>query len=201
MIVSAKVHITPEMISVDGQTVFAADNLLKDAYRSLEIDHPKFYKMDQLSKLGLLSVEYLIGKTKVNERYNDNEIALVFNNRDASAGSDIEHQKAFKIGHASPSIFVYTLPNIVLGEIAIRNKWYGEQICTVSDQPNIGPLYQQCLTLMNKRKAEAIILLNINSIEDKFEARTLLIEKDGNPEGVPFSMEMLNQIFEEDARS
>jgi len=201
MIVSAKVHITPEMISVDGQPVFKADDLLKDAYRSLGIDHPKFYKMDQLSKLGLLSVEYLIGKTKVNERYNDDEIALVFNNRDASAGSDLEHQKAFNIGHASPSIFVYTLPNIVLGEIAIRNKWYGEQLCTVSDQPNIGSLYQHCLTLMNKGKAKAIILLNINSIEDKFEARTLLIEKDGIHEGIPFSMEMLNQLFKEDARS
>jgi 3-oxoacyl-[acyl-carrier-protein] synthase-1 len=26
----------------------------------------------------------------------------------------------------SPSVFVYTLPNIVTGEIAIRNKFYGE---------------------------------------------------------------------------
>ena len=31
----------------------------------------------------------------------------------------------------SPSIFVYTLPNIVSGEIAIRHKYYGESTCYV----------------------------------------------------------------------
>ena len=35
----------------------------------------------------------------------------------------IQHADSY---YPSPALFVYTLPNIVTGEIAIRNKYYGE---------------------------------------------------------------------------
>ena len=42
---------------------------------------------------------------------------------DSAFQTTIQQPEAF---FPSPSVFVYTLPNIVTGEIAIRNKYYGE---------------------------------------------------------------------------
>jgi len=201
MKVNAIVDITTEKIIVDGKTVISGPDLLRSAYLSLKMDYPKFYKMDQLSKLGLLSVEYLMKIKGVDEKYGDDEIAVLFNNRDASACSDIEHLRAISNGIPSPSVFVYTLPNIVLGEIAIRNKWFGEQLCTVTNSPNYALLYQQCSALMHKGSTKAIILLIVNSLENTFDACTVLIEKDGSVTGIPFTPKELERIIKKHARA
>jgi 3-oxoacyl-[acyl-carrier-protein] synthase-1 len=38
--------------------------------------------------------------------------------------------------YPSPALFVYTLPNIVTGEIAIRNHWRGETSFYVTEAPD-----------------------------------------------------------------
>jgi len=53
---------------------------------------------------------------------------VILFNRSASLADDVEYQRTIgKDGFfPSPAVFVYTLPNIVTGEIAIRNKYFGE---------------------------------------------------------------------------
>ena len=43
----------------------------------------------------------------------------------------IQHADSY---YPSPALFVYTLPNIVTGEIAIRNKYYGETSFVVLEE-------------------------------------------------------------------
>lgn len=117
------IHITP------------ADGSLSDIYKQQIGGYPKFYKMDPLAKLGFIASELLLSQEAA-ERFVDREDrAIVLVNRSASLAADQKYEETIQIGEnyfPSPADFVYTLPNIVTGEIAIRNHYYGETnfICT-----------------------------------------------------------------------
>lgn len=109
------------------------DSWFKQIYKQQELAYPKFYKMDVLSQAGYLASE-LIKRANpcISEAYADDEIALVFANASSSSETDRRFIQSYEGGGSpSPSLFVYTLPNIVLGEIAILNKWYGENMFAV----------------------------------------------------------------------
>lgn len=124
-------------------------SLLTSLYKQMIGDYPKFYKMDGLSRLGFVASEILLnaekGETdkerkneeekkkqeerKEEERKNLEERAIIFFNHSSSIVSDRNYKESIKDKDnyfPSPSIFVYTLPNIVTGEIAIRNHFHGE---------------------------------------------------------------------------
>ena len=132
-----RVHITPQGVWLDGK-VFAIDkegkqsSLLTAFYKQIIGNYPKYYKMDGLCRLGFIASELLL-KAERDEGSFTEDInktrAIVFFNRSSSIASDkkylasiVEKDNYFP----SPSVFVYTLPNIVTGEIAIRNGYHGE---------------------------------------------------------------------------
>ena len=132
-----RVHITPQGVWLDGK-VFAIDkdgkqsSLLTALYKQIIGNYPKYYKMDGLCRLGFIASELLL-KAERDEGSFTEDInktrAIVFFNRSSSIASDkkylasiVEKDNYFP----SPSVFVYTLPNIVTGEIAIRNDYHGE---------------------------------------------------------------------------
>jgi hypothetical protein len=193
MRISQVVHINPEQVLLNGKVVCAEKPILKRAYSALDLSYPKFFKMDTLSKLGLIGAEYIARSANLEGRYEDDEIALLFNNRDSSLESDVKHQKT--LSNPSPAVFVYTLPNIVLGEIAIKNKWYGEQLCTVSDTPDAGLIQRLSSSFVKTGKAKAVIIVVINSLDENFDARIALVEKDESGEEIPFTLINLEQIL------
>ena len=85
--------------------------------------------MDMLSRLGFVASELLLdeeGAPRFTER---SDRAIVLFNRISSLHTDAEYAKGITSSDAyypSPSTFLYTLPNIVTGEIAIRNQYHGE---------------------------------------------------------------------------
>ena len=83
--------------------------------------------MDNLSKLAFLAADLLL-KNEVNEG-EENNIALLFANKSSSLDTDVKHQESIADRQnyfPSPAVFVYTLPNICMGEISIRHKLYTE---------------------------------------------------------------------------
>ncbi|AGY53878.1 3-oxoacyl-[acyl-carrier-protein] synthase, KASII [Bacteroidales bacterium CF] len=104
-------------------------DIIRDWNRRLENTDLKFFKMDDLSKLGYIGVLKLL---KDNPEFSDilpEKRGLFFGNTSSSLASDIRHVAAIGAEDdlkASPAIFVYTLPNVVLGEICIKNKFKGE---------------------------------------------------------------------------
>ena len=96
--------------------------LLVDIYRRCVGDYPKFFKMDPLSRLGFVASELLLGEEKPRKQDCEDRAVVLFN-RSASLADDLLSENN---SYPSPAVFVYTLPNIVTGEIAIRNKYYGE---------------------------------------------------------------------------
>ena len=102
---------------------------ITSVYKRFVDDYPKFYKMDMLSRLGFVASELLLKaeNSKMHEGLEDRAIILF--NSSSSIDSDLKYQKSIeddKNFFPSPSVFVYTLPNIVTGEIALRHRYYGE---------------------------------------------------------------------------
>ncbi len=197
MIISKHIEISPESLKVDGKQVLKGDgetSFVKQMYSHYELKYPKFHKMDLLCKLGVLASDVALKELDISQ-YADDDIALIFNNSDSSLESDVKHQEAVNALEPSPAVFVYTLANIVMGEISIRNKWYGEQFFTVSEKPDIDFLYKQVKSLFNNKKAKACFIGIINSLGDDYSCKLIFIENDGKQGGSLFSRLNLGQII------
>lgn len=114
----------------------------RKAYRELDIQYPRFFKMDELCKLAFLAAEVLSGQER---RWEGPDTALVLGNRNSSLASDLKHQQAIRDRNnyfPSPAVFVYTLSNIMLGELCIRHKITGENSCFMMDRMDDVFLYR-----------------------------------------------------------
>ena len=174
-------HITNQHYTVNGKiventTAVDAQEWLKTIYTNLSLDYPKFYKMDGLSKTGFIAVELL--KTAINLPSDSDDIAVVFVNKYASLEADLAHQELIEKGTPSPAIFVYTLPNIVLGEIAIRNKWYGEQQFFIKNEWPEELMHKYILTIFELNKASQIIIGSVEYFDTRMDAKLVVITKE-----------------------
>jgi 3-oxoacyl-[acyl-carrier-protein] synthase-1 len=111
-------------------------DIIREWNRNLDNKDVKFFKMDDLSKLGYIGALALTRNFPEIDNFPPEKRALFFANSSSSLASDLRHMAA--IGReddllASPAIFVYTLPNTVLGEISIKNRFKGENTFFVYD--------------------------------------------------------------------
>ncbi len=130
----------------------------KQAYQKFNFNYPKFFKMDNLSKLAFLAAE-LILKPEINET-TENNIALVFTNKSSSLDTDIKYQESISNPRSyfpSPAIFVYTLPNICIGEISIKNQLKSENSFFIFDNFNPHFIQQYVNLLITTKKAEKVV--------------------------------------------
>lgn len=132
-IATHQVRITPGGAWVDKQEVPVEGDkghasLLTSLYKQKIGDYPKYYKMDGLSRLGFVASELLL-KAEGKEPGECDDRAVILFNHSSSIHSDKKYLESIADKdnyYPSPSVFVYTLPNIVTGEIAIRNHYHGE---------------------------------------------------------------------------
>lgn len=136
MKILAHSYVCPKGTFLNGNRVFdteTEENYLKAAYQQLETEYPKFYKMDVLSKMAFLGTELLLPHFPSGHDL-ENDLQLIFANASASQYTDNLFVDSYeKQDNPSPSLFVYTLPNIVTGELCIRHKWYGENCFFVEE--------------------------------------------------------------------
>lgn len=126
------VHILPSSIEIDGkkiETKATGKQMLTELYKSHVANYPRFYKMDMLGRLGFIATELLLN-AEGKERFVENsDHAVIFIGRSGSIVADKVYYKTIKDSKdyfPSPERFVYTLPNISTGKIAIRNHYHGE---------------------------------------------------------------------------
>ncbi len=162
------VRIQKNTVSINGNTDYEipaedAENLstlAKSVYKNYGIKYPKFYKMDELSKLGFLASEILLKDTELLSDYKSEDIAVVLSNESASLNTDRKYQNTIddrQNYYPSPGVFVYTLPNIPVGEICIRNKIKGENIVFVSETFDKDFIFDYAQILFNTGKAKVCI--------------------------------------------
>ena len=176
------------------QTLSDETDFLKALYKDLRVDYPKFYKMDNLSKLGFLGVELLKTKRPELMEKSDDAIAMVFQNQMSCLESDVMHQEQVNRQSPSPAVFVYTLPNIVIGELSIRNKWYGESAFFIGKSRETDNLISYSKSLILTGKAEVCLVGNIESFGGEHKLRVVVVEREGH--GEEFTAENLSRFLE-----
>ncbi len=100
---------------------------LTDIYKQEIGNYPKFYKMDILSRLAFVTTELLRKGPHTTD--NGQQTPIILFNHSSSVVADRQFLDTIKDAEdffPSPSVFVYTLPNITTGEVAIRHHLCGE---------------------------------------------------------------------------
>ena len=147
--------ITDKTVTVCGRVLeheHTGSAMLTEIYRAHVGDWPKFFKMDTLSKVGYLASELLLkelGERRLEAEEYTSARAIVLFGTTASLCADRNYQETIQDSdnyYPSPALFVYTLPNIVTGEIAIRNHYRGETSFYVLDGFDAGSMafHLQC---------------------------------------------------------
>jgi hypothetical protein len=183
----------------DGEPLFenkGADlsGFLLSVYQHFQLNYPKFYKMDNLSKLGWLASELLLKDSLKKDNCQPEEVGIVLANSNSSLDNDIKYFDSLK-EFASPSLFVYTLPNIVIGEICIRNHFKGEHAFFVQDTFNAGFMEQQVNYLLDKDILKACICGWVDVLEQDYKGVLFLVEKETNNSSMLFSAKNMDNIF------
>ncbi|WDF55020.1 hypothetical protein [Mucilaginibacter sp. KACC 22063] len=168
------------------------NTFLLSAYQQLELNYPKFYKMDNLSKLGWLASEVLLKDKLLLQIYQPEGVGLLLSNRNSSLDADVKYWASVH-DFASPSLFVYTLPNIVTGEICIRNGFKGENAFYITEGFNADFIHKQVAYLMNNDILQVCICGWVDVIGEEYKAALFLVEKD--KEGAVFTDEALERAF------
>jgi hypothetical protein len=175
-------------IILDGVSIFKLEpttfsDFSKKAYQNFEINYPKFFKMDSLSKLAFLGAELLL-KTEIQSE-KENNIALVFANNSSSLDTDVKYQNSISDPEnyfPSPAVFVYTLPNICLGEISIRHQLKSENSFFIFDKFNPAFMVNYANVLLDSKKAEKVLCAWVEYFDEEYKAFLYLVGKEGKIE-------------------
>ena len=198
--ISASCIISNQVVYKNGLPVFEdnkpdASEFLTAAYRHFDLQYPKFFKMDNLSKLGLLANEILLQGSFDKEMYKPEDVGIVLSNANSSLDTDIRYYETTKT-MPSPAQFVYTLPNIVIGEMSIRHGFKGENAFFISDGFDAAFIEQYVNNLFNNNILQCCICGWVEVLDNNYNATLFLTEKDKSPNSVNFTKENLNKIYQ-----
>ena len=182
---NAKVYKNGELI-LQATADMSFSKFLKSIYKQQKLKYPKFFKMDGLSKLGYLGVEIL-----TEGQIEDKETALIFANSASSLETDEAYADSMK-EFPSPSLFVYTLPNIMLGEISIRHQLRSENAFFVSEEFDASLFIDYVKTLVQQGKCENVLCGWVNLHNNDYDVFLWEIATSG---GTDFNEEELKKLY------
>ena len=174
-------------------------DFLLSIYKYLDLKYVRFYKMDNLSKLGWLASEVLLKDSFLAEKYRPDETGLVLSNASSSLDTDLTYSKTIK-EIPSPSVFVYTLPNIMIGEICIRNHFTGETAFFIFEHFDAGFVEHYVNNLMNMHHLQACICGWVELMENDYKAVLFLVEKEKGAQANLFTKQNMDKIFQSENR-
>ena len=176
------VYISNSCLFVNNKLVLRGENpifakFLKEVYLHNETKYPKFYKMDALSKLAFVASEVLLKNFK--HKHKAEEVGIWLQNKSSTIIVDKKHQKSINDREEyfpSPANFVYTLPNVMTGEICIRNGFKGENAVFVEPGFNPSFLMNYLQILFTNDKAKMMLGGYVDVDEDHYEAFMFIID-------------------------
>ncbi len=176
--ISQYCHIKDNEAFVNGKLIFEdikSTNLKafsKSLYRAIKSSYSKFFKMDDISRLGFLAAELLLKDADLSTVVSD-DVSVVLSNSESTLVTDQKHQDTiadYKNFFPSPSIFVYTLPNIMIGEISIRHKLQGENAFFIVENFNAELIANHINNLFLENKSKVFIGGWVNQSRWNYEA-------------------------------
>jgi hypothetical protein len=155
--------------------------LIRSVYRHYHIDYPKFFKMDNLCKLAFLSAEILLRGTDILQKYPGEEVAIILENASSSLEYDLKHMESIRDRNnyfPSPSVFVYTIPNIMVAEIAIRHKAKGENAVFILQQFDPGFIYHYVSALFRSQRINCCLSGWVECYGDHYQSFLFIVEQE-----------------------
>lgn len=184
-----------EKIFLDGNLKATApkdlsiEEILNFHFRQENISYAKYFKMDLSSRLGFLA-SYMLSKNF--EIENSDTTGIVLSTCHGSLAVD----KAFEQSRheiPSPALFVYTLPNIALGEICIYHKIKGPQVCLMEEIFNPELLAATTKDFFERERASALFLGHWDATEAALSAKIAWISL--KESALPLTAETLANTF------
>lgn len=125
-----RLRITPEGLWMDDQAVPLENRgsaLVTEIFKKYLADGSRFFKMDLYSRLAYVGTT-LLAKDALEDAGSEDRALVIFT-QNGSVLADRKHLSTFSHPDEffpSPAVFINTLPNVVLGEIAVKNSIKGE---------------------------------------------------------------------------
>ena len=129
-------------------------------YRHIGLQYPKFFKMDTMCKFGFLASELIMRQLRLTPEEPKKDWAVLCLNSCSSLDTDRRYQTTIQESDnyfPSPSVFVYTLANIVTGEIAIRHKIMGESSTFIFPNLDCDMLHRLATNALAPDKADNLL--------------------------------------------
>jgi len=168
---------------------------MKQIYHACSISYLKFFKMDPQSKLGFVAAKILL-QDDDRDRFEPEEKAIVLANSASSLNTDEKYFESIN-DIPSPAVFVYTLPNIVAGEICIHYNLKGENTFFIQEEFDIRFMVSYLNILFNTTNTRKVITGWVEvDLDDNYRAFLMDVEKEGSGESQGnFTVDFIHQIF------
>lgn len=210
--ISSYCRIQRNKVFVDNGSVFDFDgkayfsDFIRACYKDIGCDYPRFYKMDNLCKLGYIAAEYLMGRNPITDRYEKEKIGMMILNSNSSLYSDSKFYQGITSKdnyYPEPAVFVYTLPNIVISEICIRFGIKGENQFFISGKPacefDFDFVSDYVGNLIRENRADACIVGWVDmDADENYESFLCLVEENRDSDNLDvniFNKESLYKIY------
>ena len=179
------VKVTPNSLVIDGETQKVVlennCNMLKAIFKQYIGDYPKFYKMDLLSQLAFVASDLLLQAEGTERNVPCDDRAIVLFNHSSSIQADCGYLSTIADDnnfYPSPSLFVYTLPNMAVSEIAIRNQYHGETSLYILPQKDNAVMKQVAQASLLDNSINSMVTGWIDYLDDEhFEADLSIVER------------------------
>lgn len=169
------VEISDGKIFVDGNLVFESETsdfqaFIRETFKSRGESNLKFYKMDDFCKLGYVTSAWAFDGLE----YGEEECGLILSGRYGCLDTDIKHQEIIDAegdSSASPAVFVYTLPNVVAGEISIRHHVKGENTWFWSEDETMSDIREYAVLAAQSQSLKYCIIGHLDFLKGEYFAK------------------------------
>ena len=205
-IISKYCIIKPHEVIVDGKSEFTDEEksefgtFMKSIYKQYDVKYPKYFKMDNLCKVAFIASEIVLKGNEHIKELDPTKVGVILQNSHSSIDTDTKYNDTIKDKSnyfPSPAVFVYTLPNVMIGEICIRNKFQGENTCFIAKQFDPEFVTGYVSKLLNSGKIDACITGWADYIDGEYNAMMFLVEKnkENKKDSISFNPQIINGLI------
>jgi len=205
-IISKYCIIKPNELFVDGKSEIIDSEksefgaFMKSIYKQYEIKYPKYFKMDNLCKVAFIASEITLQGNEHIKELDPVKVGVILQNSHSSIDTDSKYNDTIKDKSnyfPSPAVFVYTLPNVMIGEICIRNKFQGENTCFIAKQFEPEFVCEYVNELLDSGKIDACLTGWADYIDGEYSAMMFLVEKnkENKKDSISFNPQIINRLI------
>jgi 3-oxoacyl-(acyl-carrier-protein) synthase len=143
-------------------------------------DSQRFARMDLMSRLGLMAVELLDAGIDAMPEAERDRVGVCLETRTGCLATDLEFLRGPR-----PSVFPYTLPSTVVGEVCIRHRLRGPVLCLLTPPPpaRAAGAVREAASWIRDGEASHVLCLGVEAMDGA--SRALLAEL-GSPDAGPW---------------